>query len=341
VTSKDQRDGGATSDKPADESATQPATQPPGPDAGPDKPTHLPKRAWFAAIKNSVKEFSEDNATDWAAALTYYGVLSIFPGLLVLVSLVGLVGEGPVNDVQRDLIGAAPDNVREILNPAIDSLQKNQSAGLTAIIALLAAFWAASGYIGAFMRAANAMYDVPEGRPFWKTIPIRLGITALVGALLIVSVAIVVVSGPVAERVGDLIGLGSVAVTTWDIVKWPVLVILVSLMIAILYYVSPNARHAGFRWVTPGSMLAVVLWIAASAGFAVYVANFGSYDKTYGAVAGVIIFLVWLWITNNAILFGAEFDAELERQRAISAGYEDGREPFLQLRDDRKVTPAT
>jgi membrane protein len=181
------------------------------------------------------------------------------------------------------------------------------------------------------------MYDVPEGRPFWKTVPLRLGITALVGTLLIVSAAIVVLSGPLAERVGDLIGLGSAAVTTWDIVKWPVLVFLVSLMIAVLYYVSPNARRAGFRWVTPGSLLAVVLWITASAGFAFYVANFASYNETYGTVAGVIVFLVWLWITNNAILFGAELDAELERQRAISAGYEDGREPFLQLRDDRKV----
>ena len=329
MTSKKQRDDGATSD--------QPATQPPSPDAGPDKPSQLPKRAWFAAIKNSVKEFSKDNATDWAAALTYYGVLSIFPGILVLVSLVGVVGEGPINTVKEDLLGAAPANVRDILEPAIERLQQNQTAGLAAIIGLLTAFWAASGYIGAFMRASNAMYDVPEGRPFWKTIPLRLGITALVGALLIVSAAIVVVTGPVAEWVGDRIGLGSAAVTTWNILKWPVLVILVSLMIAVLYYVSPNARRAGFRWVTPGSFLAVLLWIVASAGFAVYAANFASYGETYGTIAGVIVFLVWLWITNNAILFGAELDAELERQRAISAGYEDGREPFLQLRDDRKV----
>jgi membrane protein len=329
VTSKDERDRGAVAD--------DPATQPPGPDAGPDKPSQLSKRSWLNAIKNSFKEFSKDNATDWAAALTYYGVLSIFPGILVLVSLVGVLGEGPIDRLQDDLLGAAPDNVRTILDDAIDRLQESQNAGLAAIIGLLAAFWAASGYIGAFMRASNAMYDVPEGRPFWKTIPLRLGITALVGTLLIVSAAIVVLSGPLAERVGDLIGLGSAAVTTWDIVKWPVLVFLVSLMVAVLYYVSPNARRAGFRWVTPGSFLAVVLWIAASAGFAFYVANFASYNETYGTVAGVIVFLVWLWITNNAILFGAELDAELERQRAISAGYEDGREPFLQLRDDRKV----
>ncbi|HEU5111614.1 MAG TPA: YihY/virulence factor BrkB family protein, partial [Micromonosporaceae bacterium] len=312
--------------------------EPPSPDAGPDKPTHLPKRSWLAAVKNTVKEFSNDNATDWAAALTYYGVLSIFPAMLVLVSLVGVVGEGPINAVKEDLIGAAPASVRDILEPAIERLQQNQAAGLAAIIGLLAAFWAASGYIGAFMRASNAMYDVPEGRPFWKTIPLRLGITALVGVLLVVSAGIVVVTGPVAEWVGDQIGIGSAAVTTWNILKWPVLVVLVSLMIAVLYYVSPNARRAGFRWVTPGSILAVILWIAASAGFAFYAANFASYGETYGTIAGVIVFLVWLWITNNAILFGAEFDAELERQRAISAGYEDGREPFLQLRDDRKVT---
>jgi membrane protein len=328
VTTQEHRDSGRAA-----------TSQPPGPDAGPDTPAQLPKRSWWRAIWNTFKEFSHDNITDWAAALTYYGVLSIFPGLLVLVSLVGLAGDRTVDTVQTDLESVVPENVREILTPAVDNLQQAPTAGLAAIIGLLAAFWSASGYIGAFMRASNAIYDVPEGRPVWKTIPIRLAVTAVIGVLLVVSAAIVVFTGPVAQQVGESVGLGSAIVAAWDILKWPLLVVLVSLMIAILYYASPNARQAGFRWVSPGSLLAVIIWVVASAGFAFYVANFGSYNKTYGAVAGVIIFLIWLWITNNAILFGAEFDAELERQRAIRAGYEDGKEPFLQLRDDRKVKP--
>lgn len=317
--------------------AAVPAPEPPGPDAGPDTPAQLGKRSWWRAIKNTFREFSRDNVTDWAAALTYYGVLSIFPGLLVLVSLAGLVSDETVDAAQTNIEDLVPADVQNIFAPAIDGLQDNPTAGLTAIIGLLAAFWAASGYTGAFMRASNAIYDVQEGRPIWKTIPIRLGVTALIGLLLVVSAAIVVFTGPIAEQLGDALGLGSAAVTTWDILKWPVLVLLVSVMIAILYYASPNARQGGFHWVSTGSVVAVVVWVAASAGFAFYVANFGSYDKTYGAVAGVIVFLVWLWITNNAILFGAELDAELERQRTVRAGYEDGREPFLQLRDDRKI----
>ncbi len=210
-------------------------------------------------------------------------------------------------------------------------------ASLAAIIGLVAAFWSASGYIGAFMRASNTIYDVPEGRPIWKTLPIRLGVTAVIGVLLLASAVIVVFTGRLAESVGDVIGLGSTAVAVWDVAKWPVLLILVSLMFAILYWASPNARHGGFRWVSPGGVLAVVIWLVISGLFAFYVSNFGSYDKTYGALAGVIIFLVWLWLSNIAILLGAEFDAELERGRAISAGHAVDDEPYVELRDDRKL----
>lgn len=310
---------------------------PPGPDAGPDTPLHLNRRSWWDAIKRTGREFSYDNITDWAAALTYYGVLSIFPGLLVLVSLVGLVGDDTADALVKNVGEMAPGSVRTILTNAVNDLQGSRSAGLVAILGLLGAFWAASGYVGAFMRASNAVYDVPEGRPIWKTIPIRMGITAVIGVMLVISAVIVVFTGPIAERMGDALGLGSAALTTWSVLKWPVLILLVSTMIAVLYYASPNARQGGFHWVSPGSLLAVLLWIAASAGFSFYVVNFGSYNKTYGAVASVIIFLVWLWISNLAILLGAEFDAELERQRAIQAGYQDGREPFLQLRDASKV----
>jgi membrane protein len=310
---------------------------PPGPDAGPDSPRHLGGRSWWAAIKRTIKEFSDDNLTDWAAALTYYGVLSIFPGLLVLVSLMGLLDKSTTNEIVGNILSLVPGSIRGGIQSTVDELQRSRAAGLVAILGLAGALWSASGYVGAFMRAANAIYDVPEGRPVWKTVPVRLGVTVVTGVLLVVSALLVVFTGRLAELAGNAIGLGSTFVTIWDILKWPVLVILVSLMFAILYWASPNARQGGFHWITPGGLLAVLLWIAASVGFSVYVSNFGSYNKTYGALAGVIVFLVWLWISNIAVLFGAEFDAELERQRTAEAGHDPDKEPYLQLRDDRKV----
>jgi membrane protein len=208
---------------------------------------------------------------------------------------------------------------------------------MTAIIGLALALWSASGYVAAFMRASNAIYDVPEGRPIWKTVPIRVGVTLVTGVLLVVSALIVVLTGEVAEQAGRALGIESVLVTTWSIAKWPVLIVLVSLMLAVLYWASPNARQGGVRWVTPGGLVAVLIWIAVSAVFAVYVANFASYDKTYGTLGGIIVFLIWLWLSNLAILFGAEFDAELERQRTAAAGHPEDAEPYLQLRDDRKL----
>ncbi|MFC4150451.1 YihY/virulence factor BrkB family protein [Micromonospora mangrovi] len=312
---------------------------PVGPDEGPDSPTELPGSGWKAALKRTVKEFQDDSLTDWAAALTYYGVLSIFPGMLVLISVLGLLGTSATEGVKDTVNQVVPeDNIKKIIETAID--QAGASGGLAsiaAIIGVLAAFWSASGYIAAFMRASNSIYDVPEGRPIWKTLPIRLGVTALVGVLLLAAAVIVVFTGGLAEQVGSAIGLGSTAVTVWNIAKWPVLLLLVSLMFAILYWASPNARHGGFRWVSPGGILAVVIWLVISGLFALYVSNFASYNKTYGALAGVIVFLVWLWLSNIAILLGAEFDAELERGRAIEAGHSAEEEPYVELRDDRKL----
>lgn len=315
------------------------ATTPVGPDAGPDSPTDLPGSGWKAAFRRTITEFQDDSLTDWAAALTYYGVLSIFPGVLVLISLLGLLGESATEGVKDTVNQAVPnDSIQKIIEGAIDTAGRNGGlASIAAIVGLLAAFWSASGYIGAFMRASNTIYDVPEGRPIWKTLPIRLGVTAVIGVLLLASAVIVVFTGRLAESVGDVIGVGSTAVAVWDVAKWPVLLILVSLMFAILYWASPNARHGGFRWVSPGGVLAVVIWLVISGLFAFYVSNFGSYDKTYGTLAGVIIFLVWLWLSNIAILLGAEFDAELERGRAISAGHPVDDEPYVELRDDRKL----
>jgi membrane protein len=294
--------------------------------------------SWLAAAKRTLLEFAEDQLSDRAAALTYYAVLSIFPGLLVVVSLLGLLGKSATQPLITNLTQAAPGDVRQIIVPAVSNLQHGHAtAGVAAIAGLALALWSASGYIAAFMRAANVVYDVPEGRPLWKTTPIRIGVTVLIMVMLVASVLMVAVTGSLASHVGQVLGIGPAAVTIWDIAKWPVLLLIVSLMISILYWVSPNAKR-GFQWVSPGSLLAVAGWLIASGLFAVYVANFGHYNKTYGSIAGVIIFLIWLWISNIAILFGAEFNAELERGRAAAGGHVPlGQEPYVKPRDMRKL----
>jgi membrane protein len=312
--------------------------QPPGPNAGPSSPTLLPRKALWKVLKKTVTEFDRDNAWDWAAALTYYGVLSIFPGLVVIVSLVGLVGRRPLEPVLDSLTQVAPGPVRDIINTSVTGLQNSTSkAGVAAVIGLLVALWSASGYVAAFMRASNATYDVPEGRPIWKKLPIRLVVTMAAGVLLVASAFIVVVSGGIATALGRALGLEQATLRLWAIGKWPLLVVLVALLFDLLYWASPNARQGGFRWITPGGALAVVLWVIASVLFGVYAAHFSSYDKTYGTLAGVVVLLVWLWISNLAILLGAELDAELERQRAIAAGMPPGNEPYMRLRDQRAI----
>jgi YihY family inner membrane protein len=303
----------------------------------PERPTQLPGGSWWAAVKRTLREFQVDNLKDWAAALTYYSVLSIFPALLVLISLLDLAGPSTIQTLLDNLGQVAPGSVNQILEGAINNLRQTRgSAGLLALAGLAVALWSASNYIAAFMRASNAIYDVPEGRPVWKTLPIRIAVTVVVMVLLAASAVAVVATGGLADRIGRLLGLGSAVVTVWDIVKWPVLLLLISFLFALLYWASPNAKQ-GFRWVTPGGILAVVVWVVASVAFAIYVANFGSYNKTYGSLASVIIFLVWLWLSNTAILLGAELNAELERSRAIAAGHPPDEEPYMELRDTRKI----
>jgi membrane protein len=305
----------------------------------PEGPSDLKARSWFGVLKRTGKEFSEDNLTDWAAALTYYGVLSIFPALIVLVSILGLIGESATQPLIDNLGSVAPGPAKEIFTTAIENLQGSQgAAGVFFIIGIVAAIWSASGYIAAFMRASNAIYDMEEGRPIWKTLPVRVGLTVLLMVLTSVSAVAVTLSGGLAEQVGNLIGLGDTAVQVWNIAKWPVLLLLVSFMFAVLYWAAPNVKQPGFRWISPGGVLAVIGWVIASLAFAFYVANFGSYNKTYGALAGPIVFLVWLWISNIMILLGAEFNAELERGRAIEAGMRPpDKEPFVEPRDTRKM----
>jgi membrane protein len=273
-------------------------------------------RSWAEVLKDTVKGFSEHNLTDWAAALTYYGVLAIFPALLVLVSVLGLIGESATQPLIDNLGKVAPGPAQEIFTSAIQNLQGSKgAAGVFFIVGLAGALWSASGYVAAFMRASNAIYEMPEGRPVWKTLPLRVVLTLVLVLLLAVSAVAVTLTGGLAREVGGVIGLSDTAVTVWDIAKWPVLLLVVSFMFALLYWAAPNVKHPKFRWVSPGGLLAVAGWVIASLAFAFYVANFGSYNKTYGALAGPIVFLVWLWISNIVILLGAEFNARLEHDR--------------------------
>ncbi|MFI9611890.1 YihY/virulence factor BrkB family protein [Streptomyces sp. NPDC052023] len=326
---KDQRDG----ENPVPEEA---GPRPEVERAAPDSPVKLPRHSWMAVLKGSVREFKDDELTDRAAALTYYTVLSLFPALLVLVSLLGVASKSVTERLLENLQQFAPGAGREIITQAVQNLQNNAGVGsILAVVGLLLAVWSASGYVAAFIRTSNAVYDVPEGRPIWKILPVRVGVTVVLMVMAVISAVIVVFSGGLARRVGDALGLGETVLTVWSIAKWPVLVLLVTLMIAILYWACPNAKVKGWRWVTPGSFLALLAWMAASAGFAFYVANFGSYNKTYGTMAGVIIFLIWLWVTNLAILLGLEFDAETARQRAIAGGHPPEAEPYTEPRDTR------
>ncbi|HEX7305652.1 YihY/virulence factor BrkB family protein [Lentzea sp.] len=303
----------------------------------PEAPTALPKRSWWAVLKRTAKEFNNDNLTDWAAALTYYAVLSLFPGILLLVSLLGLLGPSATQTIVDSLDVLGPGEAKDFIAGGIENLQKSQASGLLAIVGLATALWSASGYVGAFMRAANSIYDIEEGRPFWKVIPLRLALTVGVVVLLALTALGVTLTGGVAEWLGRVLGLGSTFVTVWDIAKWPVLFILASAAIGLLFWASPNVRQPSFLWITPGGFLTVVVWVVASLGFAFYVANFGSYNKTYGSLAGVIIFLVWLWISNLVLLLGAELDAELERGRRMEAGESDGEDPVAPPRDTKAM----
>jgi membrane protein len=286
-------------------------------------PWQLGRGQWWAVMKRTVGRFQEANLSDWAAALTYYSVLAIFPALIALVGVLGLVGDANTGRSILAIIGQiGPQSAVETFRGPVDTIVNgNGGASIALVLGLLGALWSASGYIGAFMRASNVIYDVEEGRSFWKRRPLQLVVTLIMVVLLALVVLALVLTGPLARAVGDVVGIAGGAVTAWSIAKWPVLLAVVVGMLAILYYASPNARITGFRWLTPGGLLAVLLWIVASAGFALFAANFGSYNRTYGSLAGVIVFLIWLWITNLAVLLGSTFNAELERGRLLDAGH--------------------
>jgi membrane protein len=304
-----------------------------------------PKTGTFATLRRTATEFKEDNLTDWAAALTYYGLLALFPALICLVSIVGLVGDpkSTTKSITDIVTSIGPQSAARTFSGPIESITSNQTlAGFGLVLGLAVALWSASGYVGAFMRASNVIYETPEGRPFWKLRPLQLLVTLAMVILLAVVALGLVLTGPIVKAVAGPIGVSDAAVTVWNIAKWPVLAGLFILLISVLYYASPNVRVRGFRWVTVGSALALVVWIVASAGFAFYVANFSAYDKTYGTLAGAVVLLIWLWITNLAILFGHELNAERERSLELEEGMPRAeREIQLEPREEPKEQRTT
>jgi membrane protein len=308
----------------------------------PDSPSDLSKRSWLYVLRKTMHEFTEDQCTDLAAALTYYAVLAVFPALLALLSVLGVLGQAPkavttIEDTLRPLVST---EVLGTISKALDQVANSQSAGLALVIGLLAALWSASGYVGAFGRAMNRIYEIEEGRPFWKLRPIMLLLTLVAVTLAAIALLLLIVSGPVAESVGNIVGLGSTALTIWSIAKWPVLALIVVVVVALLYYATPNVQQPKFHWLSVGAGVAILVWVLASVAFAFYVSNFSSYNKTYGSLAGVIVTLLFLWITNLALLFGGELDAELERGRQLEAGIAAEEELQLPARDTRNIKKA-
>lgn len=323
----------------AEKARTAPAPDDP---RKPDSPPDLTGRSWRYAIKQAWAEFRRDECTDLAAALTYYAVLSLFPALLALISLLGVFGQGEsTTETLLELIEriGQEDAVEQLRDP-ITQMTETKAAGFALAAGLLGALWSASGYVGAFGRAMNRIYEVDEGRPFWKLRPLNLAITLVTVVLAAVVLLGLVVSGPFAEELGETLGLGTTTVTLWNIVKWPIILLVVVFLVAVLYYATPNVKQPRFRWISVGAGLAILVWILASVAFGLYVANFGSYNKTYGSLAGVILLLLWLWLTNVALLFGAEVDAELERSRQLQAGIEAEETLQLPPRDTRKSEQA-
>lgn len=311
-------------------------------DRKPDSPGEVTRRSWAYVARKSLREFVDDESPDRAASLTYYGVLALFPGLLAFTSLLAIAGRGEkaIDALFRIIEQVAPGEALAVIREPLEQFSSSPAAGLGFVTGLLLAIWSASGYVGAFSRAMNRIYEIEEGRPFWKLRPMQLLVTVIALVLIVVIAIILVVSGPVLDALGSALNLGEAVEVVWSIAKWPILALSVVLIIAVLYYATPNAKQPKFRWISLGAIVAIVVLVISSAGFALYVANFSNYDRTYGSFAGVIIFLLWVWIANCALLFGAEFDAELERGRQLQAGVEAERDIQLPPRNTRKIEKA-
>jgi len=325
-----------------DSTATRNAAPSPDDPRKPDSPGEVNKPSWKYVLKKTLREFSADQCTDIAASLTYYAVLALFPALIALISLLGVFGQGErsVDTILNLVNQVAPGGTADVLRDPLEQFSSSPAAGFALVFGIVLAIWSASGYVGAFSRAMNRIYEIEEGRPFWKLRPMQLFVTIVSILLILIMLVVLIVSGPVTAAVGSALGLGETVQIVWSIVKWPILALAVVLIIAILYYATPNAKQPKFRWISLGALLALITLVVASFLFGLYVTNFSNYDRTYGSLAGVVIFLLWLWIANLALLFGAEFDAELERGRQLQAGIKAEEDIQLPPRDTRKSDKA-
>jgi len=328
----------------AEDGASTKLTDAPAPDdeRKPDSPREVTKRSWMYVLRKSFREFTDDECPDRAASLTYYGVLALFPALLAITSLLAILGQGEraMNALFEIVEQVAPGAALDVIREPLEDFSASPAAGWGFVTGLVLAIWSASGYVGAFSRAMNRIYEIDEGRPFWKLRPMQLLVTIVTLLLIVLIAVILVLSGPVVDALGEALGIGEAVQVVWEIAKWPLLGAAVILAMALLYYATPNAKQPKFRWISLGAVVAIVVLLIASAGFALYVANFSNYDRTYGSLAGVIVFLLWLWLANLALLFGAEFDAELERGRQLQAGIEAEENLQLPPRDTRKSEKA-
>ena len=328
--------------RPATESNHQQGAPARDDSSGPDSPTDLTRASWVYVARKTMREFSRDQCTEVAAALTYNAVLALFPTAIALLSLVSVFGQGPstVDFLLRIVSDAGRSSVATTLRPTLETLSQTPGAGLALVLGLLGGLWSASGYVGAFGRAMNRIYEIGEGRPAWKLRPAMFLVTLVLVVLAAVAILALIVSGPLTQALGSALGLGPAAVLAWRIAKWPILLIVVLVIVATLYYATPNVKQTKFRWLSVGALVAIIIWALLSVAFGFYVANFSSYNKTYGALAGVIVFLLWLWITNLALLLGAELDAELERGRELQSGVAAEDTIQLPARDTRNIDKA-
>ena len=292
----------------------------------------LPRGAWPRIAKRTFDHYRSDGVSNLAAALTYRSVLSVFPGLIALVALLGVLGEYPstFNAVLNIIGGFAPrSTVSTVAEPVRKIITTDKgSAGALLGAGLAGAMWGASGYVGTLSWASNVIWEARRGRSWYRQWPFNLVVTAFTLALLTLILTALVLTGPVATSVGDHFGIGSTTVTVWGVAKWPVIVAVVMMLVTVLYFIAPNVRPPGGRWLAPGATFAVFVWVVITLLFGVYIAHFGNYDKTYGSLATIITFLVWVWLTNIAMLLGIVLNSEIERERQLAV---DPRDPDLRI----------
>nr|WP_269569942.1 YihY/virulence factor BrkB family protein [Leucobacter salsicius] len=305
----------------------------------PEGPTQIESRSWKYILKRTISSFLNNQCLDGAAALTYYAVLALFPALVAIFSLLGVIGQNAkaADAVLGILEQVAPGETATMLRGPLQQLATAPGAGVALFAGIAVALWSASGYVGAFSRAMNRIYGVEEGRPFWKLRPMQLGVTITVVIAVAISALVLVLSGPMVAALGDVINASQAVQTAWSVLKWPLLAFVVIGLVALLYYATPNAQQPKFRWISPGALLAIIILGVATVGFGFYVTHFSNHDRTYGSLAGVVIFLLWLWIANLALLFGAEFDSELARGRQLQGGVPAEKDLHVAPRDTRQI----